>query len=354
MVSLSGIFHSLNPWDRHEDEAPPPPPHRPATIKIDAGKSQAEIIADIQKAIADGADINQPLRNNRETPLHAAARLGLNDVVTALIDAGAVVNTTDGYETPFMCAVEGLHPDTMELLVKKGADPTQPDSIPQDAMVKFFLIHPWQEAKDPGFPDRDRACLKFLLDHGLKMKDWNKDTIYTERPHLMPLAPELYPVRELEDAAKNGDWAKVFKMIDDVISPDAPASYGGITPLIYAIESDNLDALNTLLDKGAGLETGTRYMTPIMHAATAGAEKCFNRLVRAGADITKEYGDDWDGWSTLQELAERCKTNPNMGAYAANAIAHKDDPVEINIDTGTDHKIKVHSPLRLKHAPAMG
>jgi ankyrin repeat protein len=253
-----------------------------------------------------------------------------------------------------MSAVEGLHPDTMKLLVDKGADPLQPDSIPQNAMVKYFLTHPWELAKDPGFPDRDRACLQFLLDHGLKIEGWNKSTIYTERKHLMEFAPELYPVKEFEEAAEKGEWAKVFKMIDDGMSPDAPAVCGGITPLIHAITNDDIDVLNTLLDKGAALETGTRYMTPVMHAAMAGAEKCFNRLVRAGADITRKYGDDWDGWTTLVELAQACKTNPNMGAYAVTAIAHKDDPVEINIDAGTDHKVKVHAPLHFRHAPAMG
>lgn len=347
---LSGIFGGI--FGRREEEEPASPPP-PPVISIDAGESQADIVAGIQNAIARGANINAPIRN-RETPLHRAASLGLNDVVTALIDAGAVVNTTDGHETPFMSAVQGLHPDTMKLLVDKGADPKQPDGIPQDAMVKYFLTHPWELKKDPDFPDRDRACLKFLLHHGLQMEAWNKKTIYTERQHLMEFAPELYPVKEFEDAAKNGEWAKVFKMIDDGMPADAPAAYGGVTPLVHAIKSDDIDALNTLLDKGAALETVTQYMTPLMHAAMAGAEKCFNRLVRAGADTAKKYGNDWDGWTTLPELAQGCKTNPNMGAFAENAIAHKDDPVDINLEAGTDHKIKVRGPLRLKHALGMG
>jgi ankyrin repeat protein len=340
---IFGVFSGRNDADNNEPAPPPPPP----VISIDAKKSEAEIIADVRSAISRGADVNATVWN-RETPLEVACKLGLLNVVNALIDEGAKVNPPAGDHTPFMSAVEGLHPDVMKLLVERGADPLQPDGIPQDAMVKYFLTHPYEQAKDPAFPARDLACLQLLLDHGLKMEEWNKSTIYTERPHLMPLAPELFPVKALEDAAKNGEWAKVFKMIDDGVSPDAPTSYGGTPPLVYAIMKDDLDALNTLLDKGAGLETGTRYMTPVMHAAVDGAEKCFTRLVRAGADITKKCGDDWDGWETLLQLAQRCRTNSNMGTFAESTIAHRGDPIEVSIDV--DHDVKVHHSLHLKRA----
>jgi ankyrin repeat protein len=347
---LARIFGTITGRRDAEDEAPAPPPP-PPVITIDASKSQPEIIAGIRDAIARGADVNAAI-SNWGAPLDEACRLGLADVVSALVDAGANVNPPAGNHTPFMSAVEGLHPDIMQLLVDRGADPKQPDGIPQDAMVKYFLVHPWQQMKEPGFPARDLACLQLLLDHGLKMEDWDKNIIYTERPHLMPLAPDLYPVKELEEAAKNGEWGKVYKMIDAGLSPDAPALYGGTPPLVHAIEKDDIDALNMLLDRGANIETGTRYMTPVMHAAVSGAEKCFTRLVRAGADITKKYGDDWDGWTTLVELAGQCKTNPNMKAYAENAIQHSKDPIEVSINV--DHKVKVGHSLHFKRilAPA--
>lgn len=360
MVSLSGIFRSLNPWHRQdEDQAEPAPPPSPPVIKIDPKQSQADIIAGIEAALAKGADINKS-DWGRETPLCRAANLGLADVVTALIDKGAPVNPPPGEGTPFMAAAEGINPEVLKLLVDRGADPLQPDGIPQDAMVKFFLAHPWEKQKEPGFGERDRATLQFLLDHGLKMEDWNKRTIYTERKELMPLVPELYAVKEFEEAGKAGDVEKMRKMMDEGMKPDAPGTFGGSSPMAEAIRRQDLDTVNLLLNYGADTEVWSGYMTPIMIAADTGAEEIFTRLLGAGADTSKEYTSDRYPDTSVQDLADGCKTNANMGSFVRNAMAHRADYVqeikkpEVVMDEGTDHTIEVHAPLRLKlkRAPA--
>lgn len=65
------------------------------------------------------------------TALHLAAHYGQLEIVTALIEAGAKLDTlsrnAEG-NTPLMAAVAGGNLSIIQLLVEKGADPTQSDA----------------------------------------------------------------------------------------------------------------------------------------------------------------------------------------------------------------------------------
>ncbi|MEZ6072083.1 MAG: ankyrin repeat domain-containing protein [Pirellulales bacterium] len=62
------------------------------------------------------------------TPLMAAVENGSNEVVTALLDAGADVNAIDSLKrTPIMIAIEGKHEAIARRLLEAGADPNAKD-----------------------------------------------------------------------------------------------------------------------------------------------------------------------------------------------------------------------------------
>ncbi|MDR1740967.1 MAG: ankyrin repeat domain-containing protein [Synergistaceae bacterium] len=88
---------------------------------------------DVQKAIADGANVNAQ-SNGGWTPLTIAAASNPNPgAVSALIKAGAdvnaVTNTTAGEWTPLMLAAAyNGNPEVISALLKAGADPKAKDN----------------------------------------------------------------------------------------------------------------------------------------------------------------------------------------------------------------------------------
>ena len=77
----------------------------------------------ITMLLAAGADVNAPVRNGRQSPLHAAAFDGGPGVISALVAGGAVVDVPDGRGmTPLQRAVEEKNPANVTALIEAGAD----------------------------------------------------------------------------------------------------------------------------------------------------------------------------------------------------------------------------------------
>ncbi len=337
----------------HSDPAPSAPPPV-EEIRLDQNLSEEQNIANIQRALGTGANINSK-EWARQSPLCVAAALGMEKVAAFLLDHGADLNPK-GEQTPFMSAAATFRPDMMKFLVDRGADPKQPDSIPQDAMTKFLLGADWQHKDEPDFKERDRACMQFLLDRGLTPPDWAKRKAYTEREGLRSFFPDLGDVKKMEEAAKNGDIATVRQMVADGMHPDEPGRCGGISPLDYAIRKDNVTQVRFLLYRGADVELESGDMTPIMRAAKEGARGAFIELLRAGADTTKLFTSDRFPDTTVLELAEQCKKDPGMKDFAEDMIAQRDNlpppPAEPEPEVATERKISIGHSLHLKLKPS--
>ncbi len=68
--------------------------------------------------------------------LRDAARIGDNEVISALVEAGAPIESADekGY-TPLILAAYHGHPEAVELLLAEGADACRPDAHGNTAMM---------------------------------------------------------------------------------------------------------------------------------------------------------------------------------------------------------------------------
>src|SRR5688500_4939826 len=93
-------------------------------------------LAAAKALVAAGLRVDEPAREDPETPLHYAAAEGHEAVARWLLDGGADVNAADKYgRTPLMNAARDGHAALAKLLLKRGADAAASyGKPPQDAM----------------------------------------------------------------------------------------------------------------------------------------------------------------------------------------------------------------------------
>lgn len=109
---------------------------KPTVINARDHKGRTALVAAINNRdrqwvghlLQKGADPDLPGENG-ETPLGAAAKVGLGDAVQWLIQVGAKVDATNRMgETPLILAVQGRHARIVRTLLEAGADPDKTDS----------------------------------------------------------------------------------------------------------------------------------------------------------------------------------------------------------------------------------
>jgi uncharacterized protein len=106
--------------------------HRQALKEIDGLKAMSEAVKTndievVKLLLKLGAEINDEdgVMYDNETPLAVACSSGSLEIVEALLEAGAVVDTSREdceFLNPLMCAVVGGYFDIVRLLVERGAN----------------------------------------------------------------------------------------------------------------------------------------------------------------------------------------------------------------------------------------
>lgn len=95
----------------------------------------------------------------------------------------------------------------------------------------------------------------------------------------------------LVEAARNHDGAALQSLLKQKVDVNLP-DVEGMTPLIWAAHSDDLDAVKLLLAAGANAKAGNRYdVTALSEAANCGDGAMIEALVKAGADVNAPVGE---------------------------------------------------------------
>jgi ankyrin repeat protein/beta-lactamase regulating signal transducer with metallopeptidase domain len=216
---------------------------------------------DVVRTLLDrGADVNAATSSSNpraSTALHAAATYGGADLIKLLLDRGADINAKGRTGTPLMSAISGIttfptSPSAKTgalLLIERGAD----------VNAAIDGTSPLWMAVSGHQTDVVRALLA-------KGADPNKN---------MPLFSAIKSLR-----FPNGSPEIAILLIDR--GADVNATHEGTTPLLLAIEAQQIDIVRALLAKGADPNApNSNRRTPLQ--AAAGKPEILQLLISAGA-----------------------------------------------------------------------
>jgi len=267
--------------------------------------------------------------NPGETPLLAAARLGHDEVVRALLDAPdkpADVEALDkDGKTPLILAAANAHPTVVRMLLDHGARVGSPGA-------DKTRTSPLAYAAMAGSTEAVQA----LLDHGADVDVQNHAGVtplmlaaFGKEPEIVEQLLQAGAQVDLEN--HDGNTALVYAVLlrrPDAVRMllDAGASttiqtsipdFGYVDPLMLAAGRGHHEVAKALLDHGA--KTGVfcqidsvGRMTPLLMAARAGDDETVRMLLDHGADPSVADDDgktalDWareGGHRTTQAILE--------------------------------------------------
>lgn len=245
--------------------------------------------APIIKALIDaGADANEKLPLGR-TPLMVASRTGNVDAIKVLLDHSADVNAKETLRgtTALMWAADEGHAAAIQFLVQHGADiKAQSD--------------PAERGRGPALgksndPRKAVAALAAALAAGIPTPQLGAVGTTT----LIPTVPGRGGARggrggagAAEQGVDQNDDAAVAAF--GFRGRPAPKDGGGLTPLVYAVRSNDLDSVKALLAAGADVNQVTAYgWSPLLVATQNRYYKLGAYLLEHGADVNLANKGGW-------------------------------------------------------------
>jgi uncharacterized protein len=248
----------------------------------------APIIAALLKA---GADANEQLPLGR-SPLMVAARTGNVDAIQVLLDHGADVNAKETLRgtTALMWAADEGHAAAIRLLIQHGADiKAQSD--------------PAERGRGPALgksndPRKQVAALGKALAAGISTPQLGAAGTTSLVP-IVPDKPGAAPGKGKSTGGATG--AEGLDQQDDAAAvfgfgrgKPAPKDGGGLTPLVYAARSDDLDSIKALLAAGVDVNQVTEYgWSPLLVATQNRYYKLAAFLLDHGADVNLANKGGW-------------------------------------------------------------
>jgi ankyrin repeat protein len=239
----------------------------------------------ISALLTAGADANEHLPLGR-TPLMVAARTGNVDAIKVLLDHGAEVNAKETLRgtTALMWAADEGHAPAIQLLIQHGADiKAQSD--------------PAERGRGPALgksndPRKQVAALGAALAAGIPTPQLGA----LGTTSLIPVVPADKRPRGRKGGAEGAaddtdDAAAVFGFGR---GKPAPKDGGGLTPLVYAVRSNDLDSVKALLAAGADVNQVTGYgWSPLLVATQNRYYKLGAYLLEHGADVNLANKGGW-------------------------------------------------------------
>lgn len=193
-----------------------------------------------------------------ESALTLAARIGYASTLRLLWDWGADPADVDGEgKPPLVLAIEGGHSAAVDVLLRFGANPSQPSSS--------LLLSPLHVAIGCG---SETAVLEALIQQGANVN-----------------APDMDGVTPLMYAIHANDARATSLLCDAGANLDLTDAEGR-TALSMALANGQLDALHELLAFGIDIDMQDVYGDTALHnAARGGQEEITRELVLAGANV---------------------------------------------------------------------
>jgi ankyrin repeat protein len=243
--------------------------------------------ASIAALLNAGADANEQLPLGR-TPLMVASRTGNVDAIKALLEHGANVNAKDTLRgtTALMWAADEGHAAAIQFLIQHGAD------------IKA-QSNPAERGRGPALgksndPRKAVEALGKALAAGIATPQLGA----LGTTSLIPTVPG--PRGGGRGRAGAGAADGVDQNDDAAVAAfgfrgrPAPKDGGGLTPLVYAVRSNDLDSVKALLAAGADVNQVTGYgWSPLLVATQNRYYKLGVFLIEHGADVNLANKGGW-------------------------------------------------------------
>jgi len=274
MVSLL-LGAGANPRAANHDGSTP--------LWLACNNGDAAIIEMLLKA---GAGANEHLPEGR-TPLMIASRTGNVDAVKVLLDHGAEVNARETLRgtTPLMWAADEGHADVIKLLVSRGAD-------------FAARSNPAERGRGPALgkandPRKQVAAQAAALAEGKTLDLGDLASLRGDANGIggqLGRAPAPGKTAGGKTTGARGPAGRGFGFR----RPPEVKDGGELTPLVYAVRSNDLDSVKALLDAGADINQVTGYgWSPLLVATQNRFYKVGAFLLDHGANVNLANKGGW-------------------------------------------------------------
>ena len=216
-----------------------------------------ENLQHIREFINKGCDINFQIEDG-VTPLMMAASTGNLEMVQLLVQTGANVNQTDTYGNSSLmyAALEGFW-DIFDYL----APLTSPELRGTHLLAAAF--------------DNEHRIVQALIGTYINVDAYRQKGVWSENG-----------MTALMIAAQGGYSTVVKVLLEASANPNLADEDTGGTPLIYAVESGDVETASLLLEAGADINSqNITGKTALMKAAEFGNVEIAKTLLQSGADI---------------------------------------------------------------------
>ncbi|KAL7941496.1 ankyrin repeat-containing domain protein [Trichoderma barbatum] len=206
-------------------------------------------------------DINPTADRWKKLPLHIACEKGHDDVVEALLDAGAPIDAThDGSFTPLYYAAAEERESTVKSLIARGAN------------VKF-MSNSGMTALHAAAITGNTAIVDHLLGEGADIN----------------AGAGLFEGTPLHAASRGVDDNPLIQHLIELGAEIDETKKGGMTPLHVAADKGKPTNIQLLVSKGANMEARDKWgCTPLLSTIQyvyARNKECLRLLIRLGADV---------------------------------------------------------------------
>ena len=220
-------------------------------LTIAAEKGNMEII---KMLVEDGNALVNDVSSYGVTPLIAAAAAGNDEVVAYLVGQGANVSAKDDWgKTALIYAANMDNPKLVSSVIKLDKTAVNlPDNLGNTALIY---------AAQKGLLDN----MKILLANGANANYRNPAT----------------GISALSAAAAEGNSAAIRMLVRTGKADVNISDLSGRTPIFYAVEQNQEDALRTLLSLGADVNAqDNNGVSVLMRASAKNRQDCVNILLR--------------------------------------------------------------------------